>query len=142
MSYPEQPNFSNQPNSSDPHSSYGYPPQLNSNVEGEKHAQSSLILGIISLFAFGVVIGPLAMIQARKAEALNVSATPGKITGLIGLILGIVTILGIVALIVMSAAVGDAVLNESMGVASQMSEASDFNYEWDSEYTRGPAQFE
>lgn len=55
---------------------------------GSKHATNSLIFGILGLFVLGVVMGPLAIIQARKAEALGANATPGKVLGWIDLILG------------------------------------------------------
>jgi hypothetical protein len=48
------------------------------------------------LFALGIVFGPLAILQARKAERLNTNATAGKVLGWISAIWGV---LGLVLLI-------------------------------------------
>lgn len=50
-------------------------------MEGEKAAQLSLIFGLVGFFVAGIVLGPLAIWQARKAERLGVPATAGKILG-------------------------------------------------------------
>lgn len=50
-------------------------------MEGEKAAQLSLILGLVGFFVAGIVLGPLAIWQARKAERLGVPATAGKVLG-------------------------------------------------------------
>lgn len=56
-------------------------------IEGEKAAQLSLILGIVGLFFAGIILGPMAIWQARKAENLGVPATAGKVLGWITTIL-------------------------------------------------------
>ena len=74
---------------------YGYPSPLQ--YQGQQMAQTSMILGIISLFALGIILGPLAISKANKAEReFNTPATVGKVTGWIGTILALVTIIGIV----------------------------------------------
>lgn len=57
-------------------------------TEGEKYANISLILGIVAFFFFGVILGIIAVIYAKKAEDLGVAATPGKVLGWINIILG------------------------------------------------------
>ena len=60
--------------------------------EGEKHKRNSIILGVIGLFLLGIVLGPLAIWQASKAQALGVPATAGKVLGWIDLVFGILGI--------------------------------------------------
>ncbi len=71
-------------------------------LEGTKAAQASLVFGIVGLFVLGIVFGPLAILQARKAERLNTQATAGKVLGWISTIWGI---LGLILLIVFFGAV-------------------------------------
>lgn len=66
--------------------------------DGQKAAQTSLIFGIIGLFLLGIVFGPLAIVNAKKAEKLNIPATGGKVLGWIDTIFGII---GIIVFIVM-----------------------------------------
>lgn len=55
--------------------------------EGQSNATTSLVLGIIGLFAFGIILGPLAIYFAGKAERNGVQATAGKVLGWIVTIL-------------------------------------------------------
>lgn len=57
-------------------------------AQGEGHKRNSVILGVIGLFLLGIVLGPLALWQAGKAEALGVKATAGKVLGWIDLVFG------------------------------------------------------
>ncbi|MFD1214000.1 hypothetical protein ACFQ36_18345 [Arthrobacter sp. GCM10027362] len=78
-----------------------YPMQMMQSPEmmqGQKHAQTSLIFGILGLFVLGIVFGPLAISQANKAERLHQAATAGKVLGWISLIFGI---LGLVWFVIM-----------------------------------------
>lgn len=68
-------------------------------MEGSKHAQTSLVFGIIGLFFLGIVFGPLAIVQAKKAEANNVASSAGKILGWIDVVFGILSIVIVIALI-------------------------------------------
>jgi hypothetical protein len=61
-------------------------------MEGQSKAKTSLICGIIGLFIFGIVLGPIAIIQANKAEALGTKATAGKVLGWIDTIFGLIGI--------------------------------------------------
>ncbi|QCU78044.1 hypothetical protein E7744_07480 [Citricoccus sp. SGAir0253] len=69
-----------------------YMTQSAQQVEAEKAAQMSLILGILGLFFFGLVLGPIAIIQANKAEKLGKAATAGKVLGWIDTIWGLLAI--------------------------------------------------
>lgn len=45
------------------------------------------MLGIIGLFVFGIILGPLAIMKANEAQRGGVDATAGKVVGWIALIL-------------------------------------------------------
>lgn len=63
-------------------------------LEGAQLAQTSMILGILSLFIVGIILGPIAIVKANRAEReFHTSATVGKVTGWIGTILGALWIL-------------------------------------------------
>lgn len=64
---------------------------------GYSLAQTSMVLGILSLFVVGVILGPIALMKAHEAERdYGVQATVGKVTGLIGLIFGALQVLAVV----------------------------------------------
>jgi uncharacterized iron-regulated membrane protein len=76
-------------------------------MEGEKAAQLSLILGIVGLFVAGIILGPLAIWQARKAERLGVPATAGKVLGWITTILYALAVLaGIIFFVILVVGLG------------------------------------
>lgn len=50
-------------------------------AQGQRHKDTSLVLGIIGLFVIGIILGPLAIVKANQAEALGVKATAGKTLG-------------------------------------------------------------
>ena len=86
---------------------YGYAQpygQGGRSLEGEKAAQLSLILGIVGLFFAGLVLGPLAIWQAGKAEKLGVPATAGKVLGWISAILGLIGLVSGIAIFVIALA--------------------------------------
>lgn len=88
---------------------YGYGPtqpygQGGRSLEGEKAAQLSLILGIVGLFFAGLILGPLAIWQAGKAEKLGVPATAGKVLGWISAILWLLGLVSGVAIFVIALA--------------------------------------
>ncbi|MFI7480781.1 hypothetical protein ACH9EU_00010 [Kocuria sp. M1R5S2] len=58
-------------------------------AEGENHKRNSVILGVIGLFVAGIILGPLALWQAGKAQALGVRATAGKVLGWIDVVAGV-----------------------------------------------------
>ncbi len=61
--------------------------------EAGKAKTTSLVFGIIGLFIFGIILGPLAIMQANKAERFGARATAGKVLGIICTIVGIVGII-------------------------------------------------
>ncbi|WP_417366369.1 hypothetical protein [Glutamicibacter arilaitensis] len=66
----------------------GYPARPN--MAGIQMAQTSMVLGILSIFFFGIILGPLAIAKANRAEReFNTPASAGKVTGWIGLILSL-----------------------------------------------------
>ena len=68
-------------------------------MRGQQLAQTSMILGILSLFILGVILGPIAIVKAKQAERLNTAATVGKVTGWIGTILGVLAVISFVLMI-------------------------------------------
>lgn len=88
--YPPAGNYPQQSHQSYPNPYTGQHPfngQPYEDPAGAGHARTSLICGIIGIFIFGLVLGPIAIWQAGKAEALGVRATPGKVTGWIAFVL-------------------------------------------------------
>jgi len=61
-------------------------------AEGQSKATAALVCGIIGLFVFGLILGPIAIVMANKAESLGVKATGGKVLGWIDLIFGVLVI--------------------------------------------------
>lgn len=79
-----------------------YPPYRS--LEGEKAAQLSLILGVVGLLVVGIVLGPFAIWQAKKAERLGVPATAGKVLGWITVVFyGVTALLFMILMILMFA---------------------------------------
>ncbi|MFF5792117.1 hypothetical protein ACFY5D_08730 [Paeniglutamicibacter sp. NPDC012692] len=70
-------------------------------LRGAQLAQTSMILGILSLFVVGIILGPIAISKAKKAEELHTAATVGKVTGWIGTIFGILGLLWAAFFVVM-----------------------------------------
>lgn len=71
-------------------------------MQGQKDAQTSMIMGIIGLFVAGIVLGPLGLHYAKKAERAQVSATAGKVLGWINIIIAILTIIAIIFFILIT----------------------------------------
>ena len=86
---------------------YGAPPPAPVN------ATSILVMGILSFFCFGVILGPIAYIQGTKAlQTLDTYGDPtnergkvaaGRICGLIGGILAVIVIVTRIIMFVVSA---------------------------------------
>ncbi len=95
MSYPDH----NTQQQNAPQAYYTQSPQQ---VEAEKASQVSLICGILGLFFLGIILGPIAIVQATKAEKLGKAATAGKVLGWIDTIFGVI---GIIVFIMMIAGV-------------------------------------
>lgn len=81
------------PNNYDEHQQHNdYIQSQRDSTEGKRIARTSLILGIVSIFFVGIIIGPIAIIMANKAESYKVPATGGKVTGWIGSIVSLAVI--------------------------------------------------
>lgn len=50
-------------------------------MDGARHARDALLFGIVGIFVLGILFGPLALSQAKKAEAYGADATAGKVLG-------------------------------------------------------------
>lgn len=69
-------------------------------IEGEKAAQLSLLFGIVGFFVLGIILGPLAIWQAKKAEDNHAQAAAGKILGWITTIWGALWLIGLTVMII------------------------------------------
>ncbi|MGL3805375.1 DUF4190 domain-containing protein [Paeniglutamicibacter sp. R2-26] len=70
-------------------------------MRGQQLAQTSMILGILSIFVplVGIVLGIIAINKANEAEQLNADATVGRVTGWVGTILWILSVIPLLLLI-------------------------------------------
>lgn len=73
-------------------------------IQGQKDSQTSLIVGIIGLItSLGIILGPIAIYYAKKAEKAGVSATAGKVLGWISVIVSILAIVAFILFVVVLA---------------------------------------
>jgi hypothetical protein len=54
-------------------------------MDGMQHARDAMLFGVLSIFTIGVLFGPLALIEARRAEQFGIPARAGKVLGWIGI---------------------------------------------------------
>jgi hypothetical protein len=54
-------------------------------MEGLQHARDGLVLGVIGIVFLGIVFGPLALAQAKKAEAFGINAQNTKVVAWIAI---------------------------------------------------------
>lgn len=59
--------------------------QLRWYMEGMRQARLAAVFGVLAVVSFGVVFGPLALARAKRAEALGVPATEGRVLGWVGI---------------------------------------------------------
>ncbi len=59
--------------------------QLRWYLEGMRHARLAAVFGVLGIVSLGVVFGPLALMQSKKAEAYGVPAQDGRILGWVGI---------------------------------------------------------
>lgn len=62
-------------------------------ADGQKKKTLGIVFGIISLFLFPLIFGPLAIYNGRQANALGANGKPGIVLGIIGLVLFVFSIL-------------------------------------------------
>ena len=79
--------------------------QLRWYLEGLRHARLAAVFGVLGIVSIGVVFGPLAIMQSKKAEAYGVSAQDGRILGWVGIGLFIAGFLFFIAYIVLIASI-------------------------------------
>lgn len=75
-----------------------------SDYEGKRAAQLSLAFGVLGMFMFWFVFGPMAISNANKAERMGESAAGGRLLGWVAIILGALSIVLIVAWVMFFAA--------------------------------------
>lgn len=78
----------------------GYSPEY---AAGKKLQETSLIFGILGLFLLGFVFGPLAIINANKAERLGFPSNTGKVLGWIACAMSALGVLFVIGLYVFAA---------------------------------------
>ncbi|MEA5457356.1 hypothetical protein SPF06_21790 [Sinomonas sp. JGH33] len=54
-------------------------------MQGTQHARDAVMFGLVGLVSLGIVFGPLALIEAKKAQAFGVDARAGRILGWIAI---------------------------------------------------------
>ncbi|GAA2177301.1 hypothetical protein GCM10009784_27410 [Arthrobacter parietis] len=75
-----------------------------SDYEGKRAAQLSLAYGVLGMFLFWFVFGPLAISSANKAERMGEPAAGGRLLGWVAIILGALSILLIIGWVLFFAA--------------------------------------
>jgi hypothetical protein len=75
-----------------------------SDYEGKRAAQLSIAYGVLGMFLFWFVFGPLAISNANKAERMGEPAAGGRLLGWVAIILGVLSILLIIAWVMFFAA--------------------------------------
>src|SRR5687767_4227442 len=54
-------------------------------MEGVQHARDATLFGVLGILTLGIVFGPLALSQAKKAAAYGIDATTGRVLGWIAI---------------------------------------------------------
>lgn len=75
-----------QQNAPQAYDQYGHPFYF-PDLEGAAYKSKATMFAIIGIFVLGFVFGPLAILNAGRAEAMNVPATFGKVAGWIVIVL-------------------------------------------------------
>jgi hypothetical protein len=76
-----QPGIDPQSHAPQPYDGQDGPPLFFPALEGSAYKSKATMFAIIGIFVLGFVFGPLAILNAGRAEALNVRATFGKVAG-------------------------------------------------------------
>lgn len=75
-----------------------------SDYEGKRAAQLSIAYGVLGMFVFWFVFGPLAISNANKAERIGEPAPGGRLLGWVAIIFGSLSIVAVVAWVLFFAA--------------------------------------
>lgn len=70
------------PSSNEPPMTFG---QFRWYMEGVQHARDSVLFGVLGILTLGIVFGPLALSQAKKAELYGIDAKTGRVLGWIAI---------------------------------------------------------
>lgn len=98
---------------------YGYPyPPVDPRAQSQ--ATTALVLGIVGLVSMlGVILGPIALVQARKAREGGADATAGRVLGWIATIIGALSVLLIIGWVIFVLSIlGTALHNTPTGTPS------------------------
>lgn len=98
---------------------YGYPyPPVDPRAQSQ--ATTALVLGIVGLVSMlGVILGPIALVQAKKAREGGADATAGRVLGWIATIIGALSVLLIVGWVIFVFSIlGTALHNSPTGTPS------------------------
>lgn len=87
-----------------------------SEYEGKRAAQLSIAYGVLGMFLFWFVFGPLAISNANKAERLGEPAAGGRLLGWVAIILGVLALLVIVGYFMLFAAFMSSAFENGMSV--------------------------
>lgn len=96
---PQQPYSGHYAGQPQPYAAPQYPPvygqqpysdQPQQDSSGSTFATLSIVFAAIGFFFFGIVLGPVALVLAHKAEKLGTDATIGKILGWITTVIAVV----------------------------------------------------
>ncbi len=72
---------------------------LQATIQGQRAANQATVFGIIGLFIAPFVFGPLALVKARAANRLGVSATTGRVLGWIDIAFCVIGVVVVVVLL-------------------------------------------
>ncbi|WP_156929989.1 hypothetical protein [Arthrobacter sp. 35/47] len=97
--YPSEQPFAATPSRKSPAMSFAGPGH-----EGKRAAQLSIAYGVLGMFLFWFVFGPMAISSANKAERMGESAAGGRLLGWVAIILGVLSILMVIGFFLMFAA--------------------------------------
>lgn len=77
-------------------------------LEGAAHKSKATMFAVIGIFILGFIFGPLAILNAGRAEAHGVPATFGKVAGWIVTVLSFMWLLFIIVMVVVFLVTGAA----------------------------------
>lgn len=75
-------------------------------LEGAAYKSKATMFAVIGIFILGFIFGPLAILNAGRAEANGVPATFGKVAGWVVTVLSFLWLLFIIGMVVVALATG------------------------------------